>query len=114
MTAAEVLSKARDVLAERGWHQGDFAANRDGSGSVCAAGACSVAAFGSPTYIAEVFGPEAPEVQEALLLLRGVVSDDDHDPLSVIAHWNDDPRRSAEDVSLALKQAEELAVERGL
>ena len=111
MNAAEVLSKARDVLAERGWHQGDFATAPDGA--VCAVGACSVAAYGMPTMIAETFGD--PDGETLLRLIRDVICDSQYaDPMSTIAQWNDDPSRTYEDVVLALKQAEELAVERGL
>lgn len=95
MKASEVLSKARDVLAELGWHQGDFR-DRE-SGAVCLIGALNLVAPGW-------FNDAVTPLRDAM----GVTYD------IQISVWNDDPSRTYEDVVLALKRAEELAVERGL
>ena len=95
MNAAEVLSKARDVLADVGWCQLDF---HDSEGRVC-------------TYAALTRQSPYPGgllVDQAADCLKQVVGG-----VSVTS-WNDRPERTYEDVILALKQAEELAVERGL
>ena len=94
MNAAEVLSKARDVLAERGWHQGDLEGE---DGSVCVLAAMEVAWHGSGVPFVVL-----SNAVEAVI------------PTHLVSVWNDDPSRTYEDVILALKQAEELAVERGL
>ena len=97
MTPAEVLSKARDVLAERGWHQGGGEAK---TGEVCTIRATYLAANRDKNLAWQVESLIAESVSLASAFN--------------VPAWNDDPSRTYEDVILALKQAEELAVERGL
>ncbi len=92
MTAAEALSKARDVLAERGWCQRTY---QDQDGRVCLVTALTYAA-----------GVDEGEAWSEAYGLLGRVSGE-----PVLSAWNDDPSRSYEDVVLALKEAEELALE---
>ena len=102
---AEVLAKARDVLAERGWLQGDF--DDPDTGAVCAWGAISVAATGQPMPLTE--NTEACRLGLAAYehLNRYTMRE-----FGRGAHqWNDRPSTTAEDVFLALKHAEELALE---
>lgn len=96
MTPAEVLAGARDVLAERGWHQGGFMGQ---DGAVCAMGALRVACFGELLP-----GQFSTGLGAAHELLARVVE-------GPIDWWNDAQGRTYEDVILALKQAEELALE---
>lgn len=97
MTPAEVLSRARDVLAERGWHQGGYTNRR--TGAVCLYGAVNVAR-GVAVNSAE---PESRRLASLVLVADGF-----DDPLN-IGGWNDAPERTYEDVIFALKHAEELA-----
>ena len=101
MNAAEVLSKARDVLAEKGWCQGRLV----DEGAVCLAGGVKVAAG---FHLDDIHWLDAPVMRGVFVALAAAIGSD-----SVVT-WNDDPSRTYEDVVLALKQAEELAVERGL
>ena len=105
LTAAEVLSRARDVLAERGWHQGDYV-NKE-TRAVCALGAIDVVVFRQPQW--DPYADEdAKRVEdEAYRFLCAAAGD----PMRGIGQWNDDPSRTVEDVLLLMKQAEELARE---
>lgn len=96
MTPAEVLAGARDVLAERGWHQGDYVG---ADGSVCLLGALRVALGDRPTD----YHWDYKEWDAVAAPVRSVIA------CRAIDHWNDDPSRTYEDVVLALKRAEELA-----
>lgn len=96
MTPAEVLAGARDVLAERGWTQGTAEA---ADGSVCLDGALCVASTGSPHRGTVEGDAGASRALSAVAGERGYVA------------FNDDPERTYEDVMLALKRAEELALE---
>ena len=97
MTPAEVLSKARDVLAERGWTQ---RTGERASGEVCTVRATFIAAHRDREL--------AWQVESLIAEAAGLYS------AFNVPTWNDAPERTYEDVILALKQAEELAVERGL
>lgn len=99
MTPAEALSKARDVLAERGWHQGDY---EGAEGSVCLYGALAAAVGVAPADL----GTSTTVVAAAAILPRTRAMDG-----GLVSIWNDAPERTYEDVVLALKQAEELALD---
>jgi hypothetical protein len=82
MTPSEILLKAADLLAERGWTQGVL---EDYEGRMCAAGAVYNVTCNSSA---------------ALELLQAHIGFSDN-----IAAWNDAPGRTAEDVILAMKRA---------
>lgn len=94
MSPAEVLAATREVLAERGWHQGNFM-DAD-TGAVCIVGALDA-------VVPEGVG------DDVIVPLRDAIGV----PCGLqITQWNDAPERTYEDVVLALKHAEELALER--
>lgn len=86
-TLAELLDQAADVVVERGFHQGWFCANDDGSGPVCIRGALSVAATGSAL-------PQGwtKLLDEAISLL------DEACDATLIERWNDTTGRTADEV----------------
>lgn len=91
MTPSEVLLKAADTLAERGWCQGGLS---DAQGRYCAIGAIRKVTNWS-------LGKDARSAVHRLM---------DHietDQYYGIADWNDAPERTAEDVILAMKRAAE-------
>ena len=100
---AEVLAKAREVLAERGHAQGILM--DPATGAVCAGGALRIAVRGKPTLVG------ATEAERVLFdaaereLCRAARTE-------AVWLWNDDRHTTAEDVALGLKHAEELALER--
>jgi hypothetical protein len=103
VSAAEVLSKARDVLADVGWCQ-----KRDG--------VWQIPLNESPTCISNAVMYAVARDTDRYLDVLPVLTEAIGLPCEVraLTSWNDDPSRTYEDVILALKQAEELAVERGL
>ena len=105
MTPAEVLSKARDVLAERGWHQ-RFLEDPD-TGAVCASGAIRIVVWGKPT-LRGATALEAALVDQVEDLFCEAVG------AGAVWAFNDDTRTTYEDVVTGLKRAEELASERAL
>ena len=92
MKTSEILSKAADIIDERGWYQGHYmpwGADR-ASCPVCALGAINVAAGfppdGSPDESSDVAGPAGGAAAELVLWLGGNFE---------IDHWNDAPGQSA-------------------
>jgi hypothetical protein len=95
--ARQLLADAANYIVEHGWTQKHM---RDACGAVCALGAihhvpvttrdpADVTAISHLRFIAEMMLSEHPAVQ-------GDVS---------IAHWNDHPDRTAEDVILTFREA---------
>lgn len=118
-TAAELLERAAEILAERGHHKGGYVAMD--SPKVCAAGAVNTAwcehyrplrdrhDWPMPPVIAP--SREAEDVHVAMLdrLHHAIYGGDGRRingwDVAEIASWNDLPETSAEDVILALKRA---------
>jgi hypothetical protein len=92
MKTSEVLRKAADEIRRRGWHQGDY--KNEATGAVCAYGALNIAESGSPYSGGQSFRSRG-------YLLRVVK------PRLGLATWNDDPRRTKDEV---LENFEEAAV----
>ena len=104
MTPAEVLSKARDVLAERGWGQGELVGP---SGAVCLMEALFRA--DEKVLVAEERWPVINAVEVAV----GIPASTWHDGTD-LPRWNDAPERTYEDVQKALKDAQYLLESREL
>ena len=93
----ETAKRAAEVLRQRGWCQGMFCANLDGTGPVCLMGAVSVAGGDGPNY---GFRGQRRDLHVAIadrversLDLRGSV-----------AGWNDAPGRTADEVIAVLER----------
>jgi len=115
-TPQALLKRAADVIDKRGWHQGGYT---NDTGCVCTLGALRVAAAGVPD--------DAPywDVQSAALDLPGRFDDPDHDEVDRaavaledyfgrhnilgwdVADWNDNPERTKDEVTAALRAAAE-------
>ena len=96
MNTKEVLSRAADIVQERGLNKGDYATRYNSTeGPVCAIGAVRLAAGGSPWRFTELAG-------KACSVLAGVLPklyDED------ISAWNDKPRRRKHEVVKLLRKA---------
>lgn len=101
LTLAQVYRRAHRTIVDRGWFQGDFVGPR---GCVCIIGALSVAIGGAPTQI-----PEAdPQLfEQAWTFLETLIDS------RSIARWNDDTRRTEDEVFALLNRAAEEAERRG-
>lgn len=112
MTPEEILSGAIEVIERDGWFQGNIFQYPDALGPeeyveaskkapVCSIGAIYRAAYGRCLEI------NFTEAGEELCASVGVAMNKLKRTLGIdgIAHWNDDPARSKEDVILAMKQA---------
>lgn len=113
MDAVEVLERAADIVAERGWYQGGFVDPE--TGAVCAgmamlmaAGAAEVRQMPSGRYrsTAHSIDPAASYAHSKAINrfyeTIGRVS---------VSRWNDDVCESVEDLNLAFKRAVRAAVE---
>lgn len=88
-TTTDILLRAADLIADRGWAQGSLADAE--TGGLCLRGAMKVAANEAQvptTFVAMAFN-------QWLLANEGTAD---------VPGWNDEPCRSAEDVMLALKR----------
>ncbi|MGW5267186.1 DUF6197 family protein [Rhodococcus sp. NPDC003994] len=97
-TPADALNAAADLIAERGWTHGVV---RDRDGRLCVIGALRTAVFGSVDV-----GTDDPVPAGARTLYnkaRWALIDqtDGQDPVD----WNDNPYRTAYDVTTALRAA---------
>jgi hypothetical protein len=92
MTPSEILLKAADLLAERGWTQGQLVS---AGGRVCALGAIRIACTGTIDVLPGLsLGDAGNSASRRLETYVGCW----------IASWNDAPERTAEDVILAMKR----------
>lgn len=105
MNIPEVLTKAADYIDEHGHHRGGFMHR----GAVCARGAINAIVNGDPDACGEVDG-EADLVTLTLADHLGLRTNRNADldsghlnPLNVLGRWNDDPDRTAEEVTAALR-----------
>lgn len=107
METAGDLTKAADVITERGLHRGYFAAPDRIHGPVDARGAINVAINGNP----ENCGPEHGRAYRAALALiqhlgaaaGDVDHDDSPDLVAVLADWSDHPGRTKAEVADAMR-----------
>jgi hypothetical protein len=113
-TPAQLLTRAADLLDERGWHQGDYVGN---DGCVCMLGAVRVAAIdaeGAEVTIQDLDTKEMDElvsertarmVEIAESTLTKLVNAETQvfDP----AVWNDQKGRTKEEVQAMLRRAAE-------
>lgn len=86
LKTSELLRKAADEIRRRGWHQGWYGSSAADpmNCSVCAAGAIVAAELGDPY---EMFTADYHKARGYLWRIVGGVS-----------VWNDDPRRTVEEV----------------
>jgi hypothetical protein len=107
MTPVEVLTKAKDVLKERGWTQGRYVEDMcTGEGPVCLFGAINTVVMGDPRI--DVSNEETRELR----LLVQAVNYETSEYLEYgaeVADWNDDPERTVFDVERVLDRAIVLA-----
>lgn len=120
MGTPEILTKAAEVIEERGWYQGGFMPSLTDMDPadlpVCVLAAINVAADHDPD---EGFGPAGDRQDAALALaehlgLRAALDDFEEEGIeNVIGNdWNDRPERTAEQVTAALREcAAELSKE---
>lgn len=105
METAEILNKAADVIAERGWHRGAYENPHDGG--VCAMGAMCVAAGLPPRAIAISCEAEAlDDVFEAERHLRRFLG-------AGVTEWNDEIAENPDEVAAALREAAKAVEKRG-
>jgi hypothetical protein len=102
LTVPEVLRRAEQVIAERGWCQEDFT---DDTGAVCARGAINLVVAGDPEEGArhEAYNPLAVAAAEAVAayLNRRWPSD--------VSDWNDEEDRTESEVRDVLLAAAQRA-----
>lgn len=112
------FEQALGVLDERGWYKGSFV-NPENGREVCTIGALGLATGTMAVYRAgDVFvanqlagaGPlnRVPDqnLNRARAVLNRALSEEGCQPaMGGVAHWNDDPATSEEDVRLLLKKA---------
>ena len=103
MTTAELLTKAADLLVEKGWTRETY---QDGNGCMCAVGAITVAAGGSFIYDED----DAPEdftgpncdtdpIYAAIEAVENVVNGAVSSRASFcVVEWNDEQGRTAGEV----------------
>jgi hypothetical protein len=103
MTPVEVLTKAKNVLKERGWTQGTY---EDALHRVCLLGACQVAAFGNARSYLESLDDICGLLVDAVNSVDGTAYLEDD---CEVANWNDDPERTVFDVERVLDRAIVLA-----
>ena len=99
------FEKALEVLDNLGWHQEQLQSEM--TGRVCILGACAIArgdflTNGYPAYPSRDF---AAVVADAIRAAGFDVSPFWESPVDKVAHWNDEPERTQEDVRLVLKHA---------
>ncbi len=105
----EILSKAANVIDERGWHQGSLAGPGDPETcSLCGLGAIYVAA---DDVVTGLTGVHAADQFADWLHINGYAPPSDSDnPIDVIGSWNDQLDMTAVKVTTALRDcAAELA-----
>lgn len=102
MTPVEVLRKAKALIEERGWTQGEYV-SRDGAH--CARGACYVASGSHvlPMYPVGHIDDSANDAQYALASAIG------KELLHSVSDWNDEPGRTKKEVLAAFDKAIALA-----
>lgn len=88
MNEPTIWARAKAVLEQRGWHQGDFGSNPSDLENcrVCIAGAVNVACGRIP------WDDEWPASRDVFERLNGEV------PQAFISMWNDEPARTVDDV----------------
>lgn len=105
MKPSEVIREARNILFERGWHQGDL---EGVDGSVCAAGALYCAAIGQPIpsagNMALIHNSNEP-FQYLIQALAPLVE-------GGVGSWNDVNGRTFDEVIDAFDRAEKIAEQR--
>lgn len=108
---ARVLRAAAEVIDRNGWAQGAYfdvdVAGLVGAGAapVCAAGAIRVAATGLPDQVSVSADRAESAFAEFLRGAFGLEWSAGDEPVEVIASWNDDEDRRADQVVAALREA---------
>lgn len=103
-SSTDVLLKAAELLGEKGWCQGQ---SIDNDGRMCAVGA--IRSAGQELLGGSMWGNRLDEAGDALDRFFAHINDGLKpvsviDPFQSIPEWNDNPRRTVEDVILELKR----------
>lgn len=103
MKPSEVLREARNVLFERGWHQGDFTPLDADDEPVADGPVCAYGAIGVVLGDVCCEGIDTTAVDPFLFAALGVGRD------AEIPEWNDEPGRTFGEVIDVFDKAEKLA-----
>lgn len=113
-TPQALLTRAADIIEERGWYQGSWAGN---DGCVCAWGALNIAIAEAAGLVNdEAAKPPDPDFfpgdlynahAEAELVLSRTINRAANDTYVGIEKWNDEPGRTKEEVQAMLRRAAE-------
>ena len=99
MTSKDVLIGAKAALLDRGWYQGDYCQNFDGSGPVCLYGALRVGAGHCP--LERIVNNDAGySLMVALECINPFIGG-----AATIAQYNDNPKRTLNQVLTVLDLA---------
>jgi hypothetical protein len=100
LTVPDVLRRAEQVVAERGWCRGDY---EDEQGRVCSEGAINLAAYGDPCPTEETPDDQYDVAESAA---KAVMT---HLEVPTLVGWNDETAQDAAEVRAALLAAAQRA-----
>jgi hypothetical protein len=120
MKNSEILSKAADVIDERGWVRCAMFASQDYAAACCADGGLWVAVNVDPREPLDSANNPAVELaydaEDALAALLAGCPPEQFYPMTsfeVITSWNDDPERTKDQVIAKLREAAQAEAEAG-